>query len=337
MAESKPIKGSDIFDQSLEDKLKELIAYFDGLKSAGVDAAKQLNKEFSKNKLTTSDDIKNANKAIQDMSNTTKAYTSVLNEQNEIELQAAELRLANAKAQREEIKLKNDLTKETNKQTKAQSEQNNEYIKMRSRLNDVKKELKALEVTGKQNTDQYKQLRVEFKQLDKVVTDAEISVKEFQRNVGNYPNAKAELREINKQMQTLILNGEQGTEEFKKLNERAGHLKDAISDASDSVKVFANESKTAQARQAFGQIGDSLQNLDFKDAADKARTFANVVKTITFAEMLSGLKSLGSALLSMGQALLVNPLFLIGSTIATIGYAFYDYTQSVKLNTKAIK
>jgi len=63
------------------------------------------------------------------------------------------------------------------------------YERLRMQLAYVKKELKDLVVTGKDNTATAKALREEYERLNRTIRTAEESVGEFQRSVGQYSKA----------------------------------------------------------------------------------------------------------------------------------------------------
>lgn len=66
-----------------------------------------------------------------------------------------------------------------------------EYDRQVAKLSKLKKELKDLSVQGKENTDEFRNLKQEFDQIDTSVRKAEEGVKEFQRKVGSYAESLA--------------------------------------------------------------------------------------------------------------------------------------------------
>lgn len=140
---------------------------------------------------------------------------------------------------------------------------------------------------------------------------------ELKSQTGAVENSTQALRKMQRELANLPA----GSKEFNKLAKEAGLLKDKIGDAQAAVKAFSSESKLTNAKTLFGQIGTDLKDMNFTDAADKARQFAGVIKSMTFAEVLGGLKNFGSAMLDMGKALLMNPFaIMVGGAIA-LGFA----------------
>lgn len=112
---------------------------------------------------------------------------------------------------------------------------------------------------------------------------------------------------------------------------RAGELKDQINDLNESVKNFAAGSKFEQLGNIFGSLGGKLKNLDFEGAAEDAARFAQVTKSLTLKEATKGISDLGSAFLSLGKAIITNPIFLIGAAIVAIGAAIFALKDKVKI------
>lgn len=97
--------------------------------------------------------------------------------------------------------------------------------------------------------------------------------------------------------------------------QRAGQLKDEISDVNEQIAIFSGGTGLEQAGSALGDIGSKLKNLDFEGAAKSAKALTDITKSITFGEATKGVKQLGSTFLNLGKALLTNPLFLIAAAI----------------------
>ena len=330
MAEGKALGKDDLFEKDVFTNAvtgaKELLAVIrqtqDTIKGS-ISAQKEFVSTF---KAKSYDDVKQLNTAIAETNTLIKQKEQLSKTEMAIQQQAEKLNQEKLRTQREEIKNQQIIEKQNKASERSLNALNGEYSKGVKQLAEIKKQLKELEFTGRSSGKLFKALSQEFEALDKSVRKAETSVGEFQRNVGNYPNAVKELKALNREMQNL----EVGSEEFTKAAKKAGALRDQIKDAKEATAVFANESKTAQAGTAFSQMLGSIKDLDFKDAADKAKIFANVVSSISLTEVVSGIKNLGSALFSVGKALLLNPLTLIAAAIAGIVYVIYDFIEANK-------
>lgn len=145
-------------------------------------------------------------------------------------------------------------------------------------------------------------------------------------------NSTQALRNMMKELARLPA----GSKEFNELAKKAGALKDKIGDAKDAVKAFASESKLTNAKTLFSQIGSDLANMNFSDAADKAKILSSVVRSMTFAEAAKGVKDFGSTLLNLGKAILLNPFTLIIASVVGLGVALWNLKDRVKIIGDAI-
>jgi hypothetical protein len=135
------------------------------------------------------------------------------------------------------------------------------------------------------------------------------------------------LREIRQELKTLQFELSQATdpEQMAQLSQRAGELRDNLNRANEQARVFAAGSPFEQTNNALGLMSSQIMSLDFEGAAESAKLFATAAKGINPSLMATQLKSLGSivltvgkAFMSMGAALLVNPIFLIAAAIVGI-------------------
>ena len=138
------------------------------------------------------------------------------------------------------------------------------------------------------------------------------NVAKAEDNVGaSSQSLKAQLRSL----QAELVKTEPDSAKYRELAAAAGELKDQIGDAAEAVGT--------QAGGAFEKVGGSLglvtsriANLDFQGAAEGAKLLAKNITDIKPGDITNGIKGIGSALGSVGKALLTNPLFLIGAAIA---------------------
>jgi hypothetical protein len=131
---------------------------------------------------------------------------------------------------------------------------------------------------------------------------------------------KAELRELKGAIADAT-----DPESIAKLSQRAGELKDKLSDANDAVNNFATGSKFEQVSNSLGGIKDSLMSLDFEEAQQKAQVFASALGNVNPKEIAAGfkaftgvIKTMGSAFVKLGIQILANPIFLLVAVIIAI-------------------
>lgn len=124
---------------------------------------------------------------------------------------------------------------------------------------------------------------------------------------------KVELKSVQDQMAGL----DAGSQEFIKLAQKAGELKDRMNDVKEAVTANAGP-----AIQSFGNnLGiarGQLMDLDITGFGESMQRMGANVKNINFKEMNEGVKSATSGFSTLGKALLTNPLFLLITTITLI-------------------
>lgn len=175
---------------------------------------------------------------------TTKKEVEALKKQSE-ELAKIQERLnkATGEAAKEqsaynlELKRQNQINKEN---AILESEKSTQYEKNVVLLNRLSKQIMALGGTDKAP----KELANEFNRLFGEVKNAEESVKRFQRNVGNYASATAELKALTQQLIALELAGQRDSAAFREMQMRAAELKDTISDTKQEIKNMASDTRT---------------------------------------------------------------------------------------------
>ena len=138
--------------------------------------------------------------------------------------------------------------------------------------------------------------------------------------VGGLKELKAELKAVRDE----LLNATD-PKRMQELAEAAGGLKDRIADANEQISTFASGSKFEQVTNSFGSLQDSLMNLDFEEASEKAKIFQQTVTSIspeTISKGMQGLTStvatLGKTFIQFGIMLLTNPIFLLVIAITAI-------------------
>lgn len=137
---------------------------------------------------------------------------------------------------------------------------------------------------------------------------------DIKTNTEGVKSLKTELKETVQALQNM----EQGTEEFDRMTQKAAQLKDQMADVNEQVNVFATGSKYEAVSNSLGSVGDALKNLDFEKAQARAGLFAKAASSITFKDAIGSVKQLGSTFMTLGKALLTNPLFLLAAVIIAI-------------------
>ncbi|CAB5216932.1 hypothetical protein UFOVP200_18 [uncultured Caudovirales phage] len=192
------------------------------------------------------------------------------------------------------------------------------------------------------NTEAGQQLNKEVSDLNESLKKSEKAYGDNQREVGNYDKGiqglKAELKALKSQMVGL----DAGSEEYQQASQKAGELGDKIKEVNENVKASSGGTGFEKLSNNLGLVKNDLMNLDFAGVSEKMKQMAVISRGMTFKEVIGGLKNMGSSLLSLGKAILANPLFLmVGAIVAVVGALkmWSDYTseQAVKAQEKHTK
>jgi hypothetical protein len=189
------------------------------------------------------------------------------------------------------------------------------------------------------STESGRKLNEEVNNLNESLKKSEAGYGVHVREVGNYDKGirglKAELKDLKSQMVGL----DAGSKEYQQASEKAGELGDKIKEVNENVKASSGGTGFEKLSNNLGLVKDDLMNLDFAGVSEKMKQMAVVSKGMTFKETLGGLKQMGSGLISLGKAILANPLFLmvgviLGVVAALQEWSDYSAEQAVKAQDK---
>lgn len=138
------------------------------------------------------------------------------------------------------------LQKETQNDIRQREQQKGSLKQMRAELSNLTKKFDELSAEQrKADLEMENGYAAQIKDLSQKLKDAEAETNRFYRNVGNYDNAvkplKQELKELVAQLAEMKLNGQASGEEYQRLSQRAGELKDAMSDANAEIQRMASD------------------------------------------------------------------------------------------------
>lgn len=327
----KKINISDLFEQ--EDVFK-------GIRKSAIDTIETLQKvqsELKESAKVIQNDIKNSStnsaKGLKEFSDAAKAASQVMKDSALIAKQQAQAEQQRIKVDQELVKLEKLKAQEisrANKQAekaaavaaklaKETANQNSAYKQLEKSTRDLKNQSKelgaqllAMEKAGNQGTAAYAKLEKQFvevtneaRKLDTELKDVDKSVGDNFRNVGNYEgatrNLKTELRALTRE----LMNMETSDPRFQEMTQRAGELKDQISDTQAVVKATAGSAMenfagaTAKAGQigvaAFQGVEASMQLLGVENE--------NVLEGMRRLQALAGLGDALKTLGGLGDAL----------------------------------
>jgi hypothetical protein len=201
---------------------------------------------------------------------------------------------------------------------------------MREQLSAATIAYNSLTKEQRENADIGGKMQSEIKGISDALKDQEGAIGDNRRNVGNYAGSLAELKKELKNLKGEMVGLDAGSEEYQQASEKAGKLGDKIKEVNENVKASSGGTGFEKLSNNMGLIKGDLENMDFAGVSEKMKQMAVISKSMTFKEVIGGLKDMGSSLLSLGKAILVNPLFLMVAAIVAIGVALKMWSNSVK-------
>lgn len=149
---------------------------------------------------------------------------------------------------------------------------------------------------------------------------------------------KTELRAVQDQMAGL----DAGSQEFVKLSQKAGELRDRMNDVKEAVNSNAGPAISNFGNNlniARGQLGE----LDLEGFSESLKRMGSNVASINFNMFKDGIKAAGSALVDIGASIVTNPIMLLGGVLAGLVIYWDDLTSAIfkaneaqKLNAEVI-
>lgn len=182
------------------------------------------------------------------------------------------------------------------------------------------------------NTEAGRQLNKEVSDLNESLKKSEKAYGDNQRDVGNYENSISGLKKQLKDLKSEMAGLDAGSKEYQDASLKAGELGDKIKEVNENVKASSGGTGFEKLSNNLGLVKDDLMNLDFAGVSEKMKQMATISKGMTFKEVLGGLKNMGSSLISLGKAILANPLFLLAGVIIGIVAALKMWSDSVSQN-----
>lgn len=133
--------------------------------------------------------------------------------------------------------------------------------------------------------------------------------------------------ELEDRLYEMALAGQAGSDEFRELSLEVGKMKNVIIDVDKSIDLLSENQGLAVFGTGITQIGERLLMLDFQGAAKDATAMNSAVGNLSKmgSQAITGLAKtvgqLGKAFMSIGKALLTNPIFLLVAAVTAIGTA----------------
>lgn len=200
-------------------------------------------------------------------------------------------------------------------------------------LADLKNQYQSMTAAEREGAEGQELLK-HIQDLDEAVKAADYSQGNFQRNVGNYPDAvkpvTAQLREMTQELIRLRMEGKANTEEYDQLLRKTGEMKDAMMDAQAEVKQMASDTSTlnsvlggAQAAAGAFSVALGVMNLVGDKDSKTAKELAEAQQKLQAAiAITTGLQAVQNALQKESALMMgVNKIRLLAAAAAQRAYA----------------
>lgn len=240
-----PIRYADLItpDDSIKNlitQLQQLIGEYDAAKSKIQGAAGEVAKSIQSVSGASEEQRKQIQLASEQSDKLVAEYQSINTKQREA---AQAFALATA-AKKEQTQIDKLIAQINDSAIGSYNRLSAQYRLNKIRLNEMSAE-------ERKTTDAGRQLEAETAALYEEMKSLQEATGKHQLNVGNYADAakglKTELMSLTQQMALMKLNGEQNSEEYRNMAQRAGELKDAMMDAQTEVKAMASDTEQLDA------------------------------------------------------------------------------------------
>jgi hypothetical protein len=195
-------------------------------------------------------------------------------------------------------------------------------LALKAQLDELRKSIaKATDVDEiSQLNKQFEITGAKLRDVNKAIGDVKSSNlgASFEDIYGDIKPLNAQLGEMEDRMYQLAFAGKANTDEFIALRNETVRIRQTVMAVDESVDDLAANRGIASFGSQLGGIGSSLASLDFSRANEQATTLANAAKKINFGTAIKSVKDLGSTFMTLGKALLTNPLFLIAAAIVIL-------------------
>ena len=165
-----------------------------------------------------------------------------------------------------------------------------------------------------------------------VKIEAAVNSAEAAKSLGQLKKSLLEIQTLQQEL------GETSGPQFDKLSQASSAASAKLAETRDRIEDIADKTRTLQGTPverltgSFGLLKDSIMNLDFDKAKIGAEGLINSFTPVVDGKLMTGfagikgalggvmegVKSLGSTFLSVGKALLTNPIFLLAAAITLI-------------------
>jgi hypothetical protein len=224
--------------------------------------------------------------------------------------------------------------------TRANQAQSGSNEQLRAQLSILTSQYNKLSAEERTSSSAGIEMGKQVSALTETLKANESQVGDNRRNVGNYKGALSELKAELKLAKSAALEAAAafgvGSKEFQDATKKAGNLKDQIDDVNAATKEMGTGSALGQFKNQLAGVGRSIADLDFDEAAQKAKGLANTVKGMSFSGVIQGAKGFAVTLYEVAVAMLSIPIVAIVAGLAAIAAAMYFSAKASQESTQVI-
>jgi hypothetical protein len=114
-----------------------------------------------------------------------------------------------------------------------------------------------------------------------------------------------------------LASGDANSEAFLKATQAAGQLRDRLEDVKDATKTFKGDPLEGLSK-GLGSLKGRLADLDFQGFNEEIGRLNTLSKQTSFKDLAGSVGETAKSFGTLGKVLLTNPIFLLGTAIATI-------------------
>jgi len=224
-----------------------------------------------------------------------------------------------------------DLTRTINNATMVNDKYTGSLEQEKAVLSVLTYQLNKMGEVERDTTEEGAKLQKNILETTEALKANEKAVGNTYRNVGNYEASvqglKQELKAAKSEMIAVAAAMGMDSKEFQIAANKAGAVKDKIDDINTAAKATATGSDLGKFRNQLKDVGASLMDLDFKEAAERAKGLKTIAEGMTFKSMIAGTKSAVVALYEMAAAFLATPFGMVTVAIGAIVGGLYALSK----------
>lgn len=162
-----------------------------------------------------------------------------------------------------------------------------------------------------------------------------------------------QFRELRREMADLADAGQINSERFRELAQRSAEMRVSIANTNNEIAIMEATAVSAGEgmRTAFSKTGGALKSLDFQTASRNLSGFNQAMQSMDVQKMskdflgfskvvgttmVNSLKMLGKTFVSVGKAILANPIFLLAAIIIGVVVAIVKLAKNFEFFQKVL-